>query len=106
MSAAPDIYRRKKMEIIVEAPLAATVIDWLAARGIKGWTVLPTVAGYGHQGQRGGADPAGVLGNVMIIAVTEEAIARAALAESSELLRGIAGIVLLSDVEVRRPDHF
>lgn len=101
-----EFHKRKKIEIVVEAVKARDVLAWLARRGVKGHSLIPNVSGFGRQGTRTPADVAGIFENVLIVAVAGEEVARQVLAESVVELRDYAAIVLLSDVEVARGDHF
>ena len=101
-----DIHRRKKVEIVVESGMLADVVDWLTGHGVRGYTTIPKVSGFGRQGRRATDEPSGVFENTLVIAIAPEPVARQILAESVERLRDYAAIVYLSDVEVARPDHF
>ncbi|MBX9944715.1 MAG: hypothetical protein K2Y40_11600 [Reyranella sp.] len=101
-----DIHRRKKIEIVVESGMVPDVVDWLIGHGVKGYTTVPKVSGFGRQGRRQTEEISRVFENTLVIAIAPEATARRILAESVERLRDYAAIVYLSDVEVARPDHF
>lgn len=97
---------RKKIEIVVEAPLQRAVLDWLADRGVKGWSLLPRVTGGGHHGERSGDDITRAFDNVMIIAIATEPVARAVLDNFHRRFADALAIVYISDVEVARPERF
>ncbi len=97
---------RKKIEIVVERPFARRVVEWLAAQGVKGHSLIPNVSGSGRLGVRGPGDVAGVFENVLIIAVASADVAYAVLEASTGQLKDTAAVVFLSDVEVARGDHF
>ena len=59
------MHARKKIEIIVEAVRAEAVTLLLDRMGATGWTILPVLAGRGHQGIRRAGDPGGVDDNVL-----------------------------------------
>lgn len=99
-------YPRKKIEIVVERPLARRVLDWLSAQGVKGHSLIPNVSGSGHHGSRGPGDVSGVFENVLIIAVAPADKAYAILEASTTQMKDTAAVVFLSDVEVARPEHF
>lgn len=101
-----EFHKRKRIEIVVEAVKSRDVIAWLTRRGVRGYSLVPNVSGFGRQGARAPADVAGIFENVLIIAVAGEDVARQVLAESVEELRDFAAIVTLSDVDVARGDHF
>jgi len=101
-----DTHLRKRLEIIVEAPLQRRIIELLEAEGLRGYTVLPCLAGKGHDGawQEGELSAAGAMR--LIVAIAPEALARRVLASLRDLLVDYAAVVTLSDVEVIRGDHF
>ena len=47
-----EFHKRKKIEIVVEAVKARDVLAWLARRGVKGYSLIPNVSGFGRQGAR------------------------------------------------------
>lgn len=97
---------RKKIEIIVEAPLQRSVLDWLSSQGVKGWSVFPRVIGGGQHGERSGDDITRAFDNVMVVAVTSEAVARQVLDGFHARFTDAVAIVYISDVEVSRPERF
>lgn len=100
------LHRKKKVEIIVEAARAPAILKMIEAAGAKGHTVLSEVSGKGNRGVRDDAHLSDVFRNVMIIVIASEAVARRIVAESQPLLEDYAGIVVVSDVEVVRDEHF
>lgn len=100
------ITKRKKIEIVVEAFKKDDVIAWLLEQGVKGYTTIDGIGGFGHHGKRGAGDVARVFDNVMIVAIAREEIARKVLEESVNELKDYAAIVAISDVEIMRPEHF
>jgi len=99
-------HRRKKIEIVVEAPLARKVLDWLARRGVTGHTLIPHVSGSGRHGARGPGEVSGIFENVLIVAIARDEVAYRVLEDVETELRDTVGIVCLSDVEVARGEHF
>lgn len=100
------LWRKKKIEIIVEAARARAIIEMIEKAGAKGYTVVPSVSGKGHRGVRDSADLSDVFHNVLIIVVAAEDIAARIVDASQSLLEHYAGIVVMSDVEVIRDEHF
>ena len=49
-----QLYRKKKIEIVVEAARARAVIEMIEDAGAKGYTVVPQVSGKGNRGIRDG----------------------------------------------------
>ena len=101
-----QLYRKKRIEIVVEAARAPAIIEMIEAAGAKGYTVLPNVSGKGHRGIRDEADLSDVFRNILIVVIAAEDIALKIVEQSQPLLEHYAGIVLVSDVEVVRNDHF
>jgi len=100
------LYRKKRIEIIVEAARARAIIEMIEAVGAKGYTVVPSVSGKGNRGIRDEAHLSDVFRNVMIIVVAAEEIVHRIVEQSQPLLEDYAGIVVVSDVEVIRDEHF
>ena len=98
-----QLYRKKRIEIIVEAARARAIIEMIEA---KGYTIMPNVSGKGNRGIRDEAHLSDVFRNVMIIVVAAEEIVRRIVEQSQPLLENYAGIVVVSDVEVIRDEHF
>jgi PII-like signaling protein len=101
-----QLYRKKKVEIFVEAACVPRIIDMIETVGATGYTVLPKVSGKGNRGVRNDGHLTDVFRNICIIVIAAEDIARRIVAESQPLLENYAGIVAMSDVEVVRDDHF
>lgn len=100
------LYRKKKIEIMVEAARARAIIDLIEKAGAKGYTIVPEVSGKGHRGLRDDAHLTDVFRNVMIIVVAAEDIAHRIIEHALPLLENYAGIVVVSDAEVIRDEHF
>lgn len=99
-------HAKKKVEIIVERVIHRRIIDAIEQAGATGYTVLPGLAGKGHQGERGAADVLGALDIVMIIVIAGDDTAGRIVDTAMALLKDHTGIVYLSDVAVVRADHF
>ena len=100
------MHARKRIEIVVEAVRADAVTDLLDRLGATGWTVLPVLAGRGHQGIRRAGDPGGVDDNVLILCIASEEVAARVVKAQQDLLGARPAIVTLSDCVVLRADHF
>lgn len=100
------LYRKKRIDIVVEAARARAIIDMVEAAGAKGYTVVPDVSGRGNRGIRGEAHLSDVFRNLLIFVVTSDEVAERIVEESQQLLENYAGIVTVSDTEVVRDDHF
>lgn len=100
------LHPKKRVEIVVEAARAPAVIEAIDEAGAKGYTVVPNVSGRGNKGVRDEAHLSDVFKNVLIIVVAAEAIAARVVERTQALLEDYAGIVVVSDVEVVRDEHF
>ena len=101
-----QLWRKKKVEIVVEAARARAMIEMIEKAGAKGYTVVPDVSGKGHRGVRDEGHLSDVFRNVLIIVIAAEDIATRIVETSQSLLEHYAGIVVVSDVEVVRDEHF
>jgi hypothetical protein len=100
------LYRKKRIELVVESACAKAIIDMIDAAGAKGYTVVQDVAGKGNRGVRDAMHLTGLFRNTLIIVIATEDIALRIVERSQLLLENYAGIVALSDVEVVRDEHF
>lgn len=98
---------KKRIDIMVEAPLMQKVINLLDQQAVGGYTVLPVLAGRGKDGawhRDGVVGRAGAL--VMIFCILDEARVDEVLGPLFALVTRQIGIVTVSDVQVIRPEHF
>ena len=101
-----QLYKKKKLQIIVEQPFALEVLDIAEHNGARGYTLVPDVSGKGRHGRRGHGDVIDMLDNVLIIIITEEDIAHKILEEMLPFMEDYTGIAYMSDVEVLRDKHY
>ncbi len=100
-------YPKKRIDIMVEAPLMQRVLSVLDQQGVSGYTVLPVLAGRGKDGawhRDGVVGRAGAL--VTIFCILDEARVDEVLQPLFKLVSRQIGIVTVSDVEVIRPENF
>ncbi len=100
-------YPKKRIDIMVEAPLMQRVLNLLDEQGVSGYTVLPVLAGRGKDGawhRDGVVGRAGAL--VMIFCILDEARVDEVLDPLFKLVSRQIGIVMLSDVHVMRAEYF
>lgn len=100
-------YPKKRIEIMVEAPLMNRVIAVLDECETGGYTVLPALAGRGVDGSWHRDGLVGRVGSVVqVLVILDESRVDAVLTPLFELVSKQIGIVTVSDVQVVRPDHF
>jgi PII-like signaling protein len=102
-----EMHTRKKIEIVVEAPLLNRLLGILDDANVPGYTVLPAIAGRGHHGswsREGLATDAGRMVVVMLI-LSPDAVPGLMATIHPLIVRQIA-IVSVSDVQVIRGERF
>jgi PII-like signaling protein len=100
-------FSKKRIDIMVEAPLMQRVIALLDAEGVSGYSVLPVLAGRGQDGpwhRDGIVGRAGAM--VLVFCILDEQRVDAVMGPLFALISRQIGIVTVSDVSVIRPDHF
>ena len=100
-------YPKKRIEIIIEAPLRKRLTDLLDRHEVNGYTVLPAIAGRGvdtHWHREGQVTPVGQM--VMVVCIVDPSRSDAIVESIYKLLSRQFGIVSLSDVEVIREEKF
>ncbi|MBX9682831.1 MAG: DUF190 domain-containing protein [Hyphomicrobium sp.] len=100
-------YPKKRIDIMVEAPLMKRVLTLLDQQGVTGYTVLPALAGRGIDGSWHRDGLVGRVGSVVqIFCILDEARVDAVIEPLFDLVSRQIGIVTISDVQVIRKDHF
>lgn len=100
-------FKKKRMEIIVEAPIVPLTTALLERKGVRAYTVLPTLRGLGQEGRWSGEGQVGAAGQMMLIlAVTTEERMQTLLDDLHAQLQRHFGYVTISDCEVMRSDRF
>lgn len=98
---------KKRIDIMVEAPLMQRVLNLLDQQNVSGYTVLPVLAGRGKDGawhRDGVVGRAGAL--VMIFCIVDEQRMDEILEPLYKLVSRQIGIVTVSDVQVIRAEYF
>ena len=100
-------HRKKRIEIVIEAPLLKRLIELLERSTVGGFTVLPALAGHGHEGswaREGQVSSAGQM--IVVVCIVDPGRAEEIVESVYELLSRQIGIITISDVEVIRPEKF
>lgn len=98
--------RRRRIEVLVDAPLARRVIEAARASGITGWTMLPTLEGEGRGGHWSDDQLSGAQSKQLFLSVTTADKADAFTDAIAPLLDTYGLVLLLSDVDVVRAARF
>lgn len=100
-------HRKRRIEIIIEAPLQKRLVDLLNRHAVKGYTVLPAAAGGGLETtwhREGQVSVAGQM--IMVVCIVDPEQADEIVEAVYGMLSRHHGIVSLSDVEVIRRERF
>ena len=88
----------KRLEIVVEKPIARLVVRVLMELGAPGYTMVDQASGQGDRGERRADDPTGTSTNCLIIVACETTEEVTALVEGVRpYLTESGGICLVSD---------
>jgi len=100
-------FRKKRIDIIVEAPLVSRVIAIFDEHDVSGYTVIPAISGRGNVGlwQRD-SHARRISSAVLIFCVVDESREDELLEPLFELVSRQIGIITVSDVRVIRGDKF
>lgn len=101
-----DLHPKKKIEIIVEKAIVKTVLSILRDNGATGVTVLQVLSGEGHSGDWSDKDLGSAMDMQMIMTVTGPRRATVIKDAVHEALTNYRGMIMISDVEVIRNEHF
>ena len=102
-----ETFVKKRIDIMVEAPLMNRMIEILERLEVGGYTVVPAIAGRGKSGawhRDGQVGRAGAV--IQIFSIVDESKIDEILTPIFELVAQQIGIVTVSDVRVIRPDNF
>jgi nitrogen regulatory protein PII len=102
-----EMHRKKRIEIILEAPAMNRLAGALENAGVTGYTVLPVLAGKGKTGawtRDGLIGGAGAM--VCVICITDPTRVDAVLERIMAVLSRQIGLVTIGDVDVVRGERF
>ena len=90
----------KRIEIVIEEPMAPRLVEVLRGLGVRGYTTVPNIGGEGDRGVRRADELAGDSSNTLFIIACEDATLVGELVEQVRpLLRRSGGICLVSDAQ-------
>lgn len=101
-----ETIRRRRIEVLVDVPLARQVIAAASASGIAGYTLLPTLEGQGAHGHWSDDQLSGAQSKRLFLSITSSAKADAFVDRIAPLLDSHGLVLLLSDVDVVRAGKF
>ena len=97
---------RVRIEVLVDAPLVGRVTEAAKASGVTGYTLLPTLGGYGNGGAWSDDQVTGAEAKVLFLTVAAPERAAALVDALRPLLESHGLIVLQSAVNVVRGNKF
>lgn len=102
-----ELHGKKRVEIIIEAPLLRRLVKKFERRRVNGYSVLPVLSGFGHEGHWESTGSIGDAGRmVALICILDAGECGALLDDIYPLIATQIGIVSISDVQVIRSTHF
>lgn len=100
-------FPKKRIEIIIETPLARRLAERLQAADAPGYTILRALGGSGRDGAWSGGGLAGGVGQMtLFICIVDAAKVDAILEPTFEIVSRQIGIISIGDVEVVRGERF
>lgn len=102
-----DTHQAKRIEIIIEAPLARRLTDALTEAGVTGYTILPVLGGSGRSGRwtrEGQVSSAG--GMVAVVCLIAPERLDALLDAAFAVVERHIGVVSITDCEILRAERF
>lgn len=102
-----DVHSKRRIELIIERMAYKRACRVLEQAGMTGYTVLPSMAGFGG-GNRWSRDTdiSAASDMVVIISIGDKERVDEALEQIANILGAHIGVVSVSDVDVLRPDRF
>lgn len=98
---------KKRLEIVIEAPMLDRLTRKLDQLKLSGYTVMPAMSGRGQNGtwsRKGEISESQRM--FVLFAVMDEKVLQKVLDEVYALVSSQIGIVSISDVQVIRAEHF
>ncbi|MCB1694678.1 MAG: transcriptional regulator [Pseudomonadales bacterium] len=90
----------KRIEIVIETPMAQTLTELLRQAGAPGFTLVPEVRGAGDRGERRADELSGDSSNCLVlIACDDQAMVDTILEAVRPLLSRSGGICLVSEAQ-------
>lgn len=101
-----QLHRKKRVEIIAEAAIVPTLVAMLQAAGASGYTVLPALSGGGHAGTWSDSAMSAAMQMQVILVIASPGLADAIVERLAPMVAQYKAILMVSDTEVIRGDHF
>ncbi len=97
---------RKRIEILVDTPLAPRIIAQIKAADISGWSLIHVDSGGGHGGEWQHDDVTGAAAKTIVLAIASEQKTDALVDRLAPLLDSYRLLLTIGDVQVVRGELF
>jgi len=101
-----NTHEAKRVEIVIESPLANRLTDALTQAGVTGYTVLPVLGGSGRSGQWTREGQVGNSGMVMVVCLIKPERLDVLLEAAFSVVEKHIGVVSITDAQVLRAERF
>ncbi len=101
-----ETFNRKRVEILVDAPLIPRVVKLMEAAQVTGWTVTRVDGGSGREGDWRNDELTGASAKAIILAIMTQSKASALVDLLAPILDSYGIIITLGDVQVLRGGRF
>lgn len=97
---------RKRIEILVDSPLAPRIIAQIKAVDISGWSLIHVDSGGGRAGEWQHDDVTGASAKTIILVIASEAKTQALIELLAPLLDSYRLLLTIGEVQVIRGERF
>jgi hypothetical protein len=97
---------RKRIEILVDTPLAPRIIAHVKAVDVSGWSLIHVDSGGGRAGEWQHDDVTGAAAKTIVLVVASEAKADALVEALAPFLDSYRLLLTMGDVQVVRGERF
>ena len=101
-----NLIQRRKIEILVDAPLVRRVVAAAEAVGVTRYTLLPTLGGRGQGGTWSDDQVTGAEAKVMFVTITNDQRATALIDALAPLLESYGLLLVSGLVDVVRAERY
>lgn len=102
-----ETHEAMRLEIVIEAPLLRRLTDTLVKAGVKGYTVLPVLSGYGDSGHWSREGQVGAAGGMaMVVAIVAPERAETLVEAAYRVVARHIGVVAVTPCRTVRREKF
>lgn len=101
-----ETVERRRIEVLVDAPLVKSIVRASEEAGIRGYTLLPTLGGAGAGGRWSDDQVSGAQSKVIFLTITTKARCEALTDRLAPILESHGLVLFISPVDVVRAEKF